>query len=165
MGAGVPTPMGRAALMGMTPAQRMARAAMVRRALTGMKKGGHAGLEKHVEKLEKELHHHESMPMSKAHKADGGAIDKAETRTTLKGDVKKFAKDFMVTGQKHDSAHGTGDVKEGKAGGYKHGGKAHRKMCKGGKYAVGGKVPSETNESETRGKTVMGGTVEGNENY
>ena len=165
MGAGVPTPMGRAALMGMTPAQRMARAAMVRRALTGMKKGGHAGLEKHVEKLEKELHHHESMPMSKAHKADGGAIDKAETRTTLKGDVKKFAKDFMVTGQKHDSAHGTGDVKEGKAGGYKHGGKAHRKMCKGGKYAVGGKVPSETNESETRGKTVMGGTIEDNEHY
>ena len=117
----MPTPMGRPALMGMTPAQRAARAAMLRRAITGMKKGGHAGLEKHVEKLEKELHHHESMPMSKAHKADGGAIDKAETRTTLKNSVKPFAKTKMDTSHR-DTAHGTGEVKEGKPGGYAMGG-------------------------------------------
>jgi hypothetical protein len=153
----MPTPMGRSALMGMTPAQRAARAAMLRRAITGMKKGGHAGLEKHVEKLEKELHHHESMPMSKAHKADGGAIDKAETRTTLKNSVKPFAKTKMDTSHR-DTAHGTGEVKEGKPGGFKHGGKAHRKMCEGGKYAMGGTI--EGNEGKFENTYVVDGDHE-----
>jgi hypothetical protein len=119
-------PMGRSALMNMAPAARAARAAMVRRAITGMKKGGHTS---HIAKLEKELHHHEALSASKAHgkhhKAEGGEIDSAETRTTIKGNAKKFEKDYMVSGQKHDSSHGTGEVKEGVPGGYKHGGKVH----------------------------------------
>lgn len=110
--------MGRAALAGMAPAQRAARAAAVRRALSGMKKGGSAD----CSALEKELKHHESMSASKAHgKASGGAIDKAETKTTLKNSVKPFAKTKMDTAHK-DKAHGTGEVKEGKPAGYKMGG-------------------------------------------
>ena len=114
--------MGRAALAGMAPTARAARAAAVRRALMGMKKGGAAASE--CAKLEKELKHHESMSMDKAHpvkKASGGAIDSAETKTTLKNSVKPFAKTKMDTAHK-DKAHGTGDVKMGKPAGYKMGG-------------------------------------------
>jgi len=118
MGAMSPT-----ALAAMPAAARMARAAKVRRALTGMKKGGSTSAD--CAKLEKELKHHESMSMSKAHpmkKASGGMIDSAETKTTLKNSVKPYAKTKVVDGQKHDKAHGTGKVKEGNAGGYKMGG-------------------------------------------
>ena len=114
-------PMGRAAIAGMAPAARAARAAAVRRAITGMKKGGSADK---CAALEKELKHHESMEMSKAHpmkKASGGEIDAAETKTTLKNSVKPFAKTKMDTSKK-DKAHGTGEVKEGKPGGYAMGG-------------------------------------------
>ena len=47
--------------------------------------------------------------------------DLAETKTTLKNSVKPFVKTKMDTAKK-DKAHGTGDVKEGKPGGYKMGG-------------------------------------------
>ena len=111
------TPMGRTAIAGMAPAQRAVRAALVRKALTGMKKGGSA-----CAALEKELKHHEAMSAKRAHgKASGGKIDSAETKTTLKNSVKPFAKTKMDTSKK-DKAHGTGDVKEGKPGGYKMGG-------------------------------------------
>ena len=126
-----PSALGRAALTNMAPAQRMARAAMVRKALGGMKKGGSTAK---IAALEKELHHHEALSASKAHgKASGGAIDKAETRTTIEGNAGKFAKTKMDTAKK-DKAHGTGEVKEGKPAG----------------YAKGGSIPSET----TRGKFV-----------
>ena len=124
--AAAPTPMGQAAVANMAPAARMARAAMVRKALTGMKKGGHCD-EKHIAKLEKELHHHEALSMEKAHghkhggkmhhKASGGEIDKDETRTTIKGNEKKFEKSMVVDGKRYDKAHGTGDIKEGKPAG------------------------------------------------
>ena len=121
MGAGAAMqPMGRASLAAMSPAARLARAAQIRRALTGMKKGGSTAAE--CAKLEKELKHHESMSAEKAHgKASGGKIDSAETKTTLKNSVAPFAKSKMVTSKK-DKAHGTGEVKEGKPGGYKMGG-------------------------------------------
>jgi hypothetical protein len=139
-------PMGQAALANMTPAQRVARAAMVRKALTGMKKGGHA--EAHIEKLEKELHHHERLSANKAHgkhhKASGGEIDKAETRTTIEKEPKKFAKTKVDDGQKHDKAHGTGEIHEGKPGGYKLGGHAHHKH-------------------HSKHHKALGGTIEGNE--
>lgn len=152
----MPTPMGRSALMGMTPAQRAARAAMLRRALAGMKKGGSADAK--CEKLERELKHHEALSASKAHgKASGGEIDDAETRTTLKNSVKPFAKTKMDTSHR-DTAHGTGEVKEGKPGGFKHGGKAHRKMCKGGKYAMGGTI--EGNEGKFENTYVVDGDHE-----
>jgi len=156
--------MGRAALAGMPAAQRNARAMAVRKAMTGMKKGGSA-----CEALEKELKHHEAMSASKAHgKASGGAIDKAETKTTVKGNAGKFAKTKMDTAKK-DRAHGTGEVKEGNAGGYAKGGnvskfvntkmhdgdktdKAHGtggvKMSNAGGFKKGGKVPGLGNAIE-----------------
>jgi len=126
MGGAMPMqPMGQAAIAGMAPAARAARALQVRKALTGMKKGGSAD-HKLIEKLEKELHHHEHLPLSKAHhKASGGAIDRDETRTTIEKGAKKFEKDLVVDGQHHDKHHGTGQIKEGRAGGFKHGGKVH----------------------------------------
>jgi len=139
--------MGQAALAGMPPAQRMARAAMVRKALTGMKKGGSAASK--CAALEKELKHHESLSMSKAHpmkKASGGAIDKAETKTTIKGNAEKYAKTKMDTAKK-DRAHGTGQIKEGKPAG----------------YATGGAIPADTDEKINKGKIKMKGTIEGNE--
>jgi hypothetical protein len=47
-----------------------------------------------------------------------------------KGGVANFAETKMDTAH-HDSAHGTGEVKEGKPGGYKHGGKMHHKATGG----------------------------------
>jgi len=44
-----------------------------------------------------------------------------------KGGVANFAETKMDTAH-HDSAHGTGEVKEGKPGGYKHGGHTHHKV-------------------------------------
>jgi hypothetical protein len=146
-GATAPAPvpmqaMGRDALAGMPAAKRMARAAAVRRALTGMKKGGPA-----CAALEKELKHHEAMSASKAHgKASGGAIDKAETKTTIEGNAGKFAKTKVNTSKK-DRAHGTSEVHEGKPGG----------------YATGGAIPADTNKKMNKGKIKMKGTIEGNE--
>jgi hypothetical protein len=139
--------MGRQALAGMAPSKRMARAAAVRRALTGMKKGGSTSAK--CAALEKELKHHESLSMSKAHpmkKASGGAIDKDETRTTIESGAKKYAKTKMDTAHK-DRAHGTGAIKEGKPAG----------------YATGGAIPADTNEKVNKGKIKMKGTIEGNE--
>ena len=167
MGGGMPmgaqqapmAPMGANALGQMAPNARAARAMAVRKALTGMKKGGSAD-HKHIEKLEKELHHHEKLDVKHAHpmkKASGGAIDKAETRTTIEKGAKKFEKTKVVDGSKHDKHHGTGDIKEGKAAGYKHGG--HLKH----KFATGGAIPADTHESKNKGKTKFGGTIEDNE--
>ena len=88
---------------------------------------------KEMHKIEKELKHHEHQKASKAHhglkhggkvhhKADGGMIDKDETKTTIKGNVGKFAKTKMVDGEHGDSAHGTGEIHEKNAGGFKKGG-------------------------------------------
>ena len=216
--------MGRAALMQMAPAARAARALQAQKLLAALqgqqamptaKKGG--SIAKHVKALEKELHHHEKLDMAHAHhhkhgghhkvhhKADGGAIDKAETRTTIETKPKKYAKTLMHDGEHHDKVHGTGDVKEGKPAGYKHGGhakhhahggKAHHisghpvgshehhkhmakhhahlakggsahhhkmhehhkhlaKMCKGGKYAMGGTI--EGNEGKFENTYVVDG--------
>ena len=157
----VPTPMGRTGVAAMAPAQRAARAAMVRKALTGMKKGGDVD-HKMIEKLEKELHHHESLSMHKAHpqkKASGGAIDRDETRTTIEKGTKKFAKTKVDDGDHHDKHHGTKGIKDGAPAGYKHGGHAHKKHHK----ATGGAIPADTDEKMNKGKTKFGGTIEDNE--
>jgi hypothetical protein len=154
------SPMGQSALGQMPPAQRAARAMMVRKALTGMKKGGSTSAE--CAKLEKELHHHEKLDAKHAHpqkKASGGAIDKDETRTTIEGNAKKFEKTKVVDGQHHDKHHGTGEIREGKPGGFKHGGHAHKMHHK----ATGGAIPADTRESKNKAKTKMGGTYENNE--
>ena len=141
-------PMSRAALAGMAPAARMSRAAAVRRALTGMKKGGKASAD--CAKLEKELRHHEAMSAKRAHgKASGGEIDAAETRTTLKNSVKPYAKTKMDTA-KRDTAHGTGEVKQGKPGGYKMGGSI-----------MGNEGPYENTKMVTAGRGKTNGTTGG----
>ena len=160
MGGAPMAPMSAPALGQMSPQQRAQRAMMVRKALTGMKKGGMCE-KKDIEKLEKELHHHEKLDMKHAHpmkKASGGEIDKAETRTTIEKGAKKFEKTKVNDGQHHDKHHGTGDIKEGKPAGYKHGGhtKKHHK-------ATGGDIPADTHESKNNGKTKFGGTIEDNE--
>jgi hypothetical protein len=162
-GASAPSPMpmqamGRAALMNMAPAQRMKRAGMVQKALAGMKKGGSMDA-KCCASLEKELKHHESMSASKAHGKAGG------------GKVSTYAKTKMDTAHK-DSVHGTGEIKEGKPGGYAMGGsimgnekayentKMHTakrdtahgtggvKESNAGGFAKGGKVPGLGNAIE-----------------
>jgi len=217
MGAAPMTPMGQTALAQMAPAVRAARAMQVRKALTGMKKGGHAGMEKHIEKLEKELHHHESLSADKAHQhkhggkvhhisghpegshehhkhmakhhakmhkeggsahhkkmaehhkamceggkyAKGGEVlgkklDQFETKGTIEHDEKPFVKTKVVDADRKDRAHGTGEIKEQNAGGYKRGGKVHHK-------STGGDIPADSNKKKNPGRTIMGGTIEGNE--
>ena len=115
----------------MSPAVRNARAMAVRKALTGMKKGGSADSSA-IKKLEKELHHHESLPMSKVHKKASGG--------TIEGNVAQYAKTKMVTAKADKSKGSTGEVKEGKPGG----------------YATGGTIPADSNKGgKDYAKTVM----------
>jgi hypothetical protein len=160
----------------------MARAMMARRApaapmggapMGAMKKGGKVSEKKEIHKLEKELKHHEqekdSMHGGKAHMKHGGkvhhkaaggsAMDKFETKTTIEGNAKKFDKTKVVDGKHHDKHHGTGDIKEGKPAGYKHGGHAHKMH----KFATGGAIPADTHEKANKGKSKMKGAIEGNE--
>ena len=144
MGVAAPTAapmqaMSPAALAQMDAAARNARAMQVRRALAGMKKGG--STDASCAKLEKELKHHESMPMSKAHKkASGGSIDSSMTKTTIEGNAGKFAKTKMHTAKADKSKGDTGEVTEGKPGG----------------YATGGAIPADSNKGgKNYAKTVM----------
>jgi hypothetical protein len=125
--------MGRQALAGMAPNKRMKRAAMVQKALSGMKDGGSA----ECKALEKELKHHESMSASKAHGKAGG------------GKVSTYAKTKMDTAHK-DRAHGTGEVKEGMPGGYAMGGSI-----------MGNEKAYENTKMSTAGKGKTGGTTGG----
>ena len=123
------------------------------------KEGGSA----HMHKMHE--HHKHMAKMCKGGKyASGGAIDKAETKTTIEGNAKKFVNDIHDGDHADHTSGKSGIVKLGNAGGFKHGGHAHKKYAKGGRD-TGTSIPSETNESETRGKTEMGGTIEGNEHY
>ena len=54
--------------------------------------------------------------------SEGGKIDAAETKTTIKGNAGKFVNTKVVDGDKKDTAHGTGAVKMGKPAGFKNGG-------------------------------------------
>jgi hypothetical protein len=137
--------------------------------------------------------HHEKMcgggMMKKAHggstnmrgeEGSGKEIDRFQTRNTIEGNVKGYVSRADTSHPDHTGRH-TGEVHQGNGGGYKHGGKAHKAMgghmtgdkipsVKTVKYAKGGRatgssIPSGTNESETRGKIKMGGTIEDNEHY
>jgi hypothetical protein len=132
-----------AAPMGMAP--KKPSMAMRRRAMNPnllMKKGGKA--EKHEDAAQDRAMIKKALAGKKF--ASGGAIDKAETRTTIESGAKKYAKTKMDTAHK-DRAHGTGQIKEGKPGG----------------YATGGAIPADTNEKVNKGKIKMKGTIEGNE--
>jgi len=123
--------MGRGALAAMPDAERNARAMSVRKALAGMKKGGSADSSA-IKKLEKELHHHESMPMGKVHKKAMGG--------TIEGNAGQYAKTKMVTAHANRSKGNTGEVTEGKPGG----------------YATGGTIPADSNMGgKDYAKTVM----------
>ena len=54
--------------------------------------------------------------------ADGGKIDSAETKTTVKGNAGKYLNTKVVDGDKTDKAHGTKGIKEKNGGGYANGG-------------------------------------------
>jgi hypothetical protein len=87
--------------------------------------------------------------------ATGEAMDRFETKTTIENDEKPYLKTEMHEAKK-DRKHGTGAVREGNAGGYKHGGKVHHK-------ATGGAIPSDTDKKADKGRIAMKGTIEGNE--
>jgi hypothetical protein len=82
-----------------------------------MKKGGKA--EKHEDAAQDRAMIKKALAGKKF--ASGGSIDKAETKTTIEGNAKKFLNTKMDNSQK-DKAHGTGAIKEKNAGGYKNGG-------------------------------------------
>ena len=123
-------PMGAAALGKMAPNARAQRAMQVRKALTGMKKGGST---EGCAALEKELQHHESLKADVAHHAEGGsAMDRAMTKTTLKTSVAPFVS--KINDVKPDNkVRKTGEVKQGNGGGYKTGGATKA-------YAAGGTI-------------------------
>jgi hypothetical protein len=158
--------MRRKAMRAMSPAAPAGPVGMAGRM---MKKGGkaeggesskeHMAEMRMMKKTEKELKHHEAMPASKAHKglkkggacapkmkkggkcfADGGEIDRYDTRDTVEGNEGKYDKTMVHEGKPDRRKGKTGEVKEGQ-GGYKRGGKV---MCK----ATGGAIPDE----ETYGK-------------
>jgi hypothetical protein len=153
--------MGMGTLASMPDAERNARAMDVRKALAGMKKGGSADSGA-IKRLEKELHHHESMPMSKVHKKAMGG--------TIEGNAGQYAKTKMVTAHANRSKGSTGEVTEGKPGGYATGGTIPADSNKGGKdYA---KTVMHTAKKDSAhgtggvrmsngGGYKMGGTIEG----
>jgi hypothetical protein len=153
--------MGRADLSQMDDAARNARAMQVRKALTGMKKGGSADSSA-IKKLEKELHHHESMPMGKVHKKAMGG--------TIEGNAGQYAKTKMVTAKADKSKGNTGEVTEGKPGGYATGGTIPADSNKGGKDYAKTVMHTATKDKangtgdvkmSNAGGYKMGGTIEG----
>jgi hypothetical protein len=143
-----------------------------RRAMNPMlaKKGGSA--EKHEDAAQDRAMIKKALAGKKF--ASGGAIDSAETKTTIKGNAGKFLKTKVVDGDKTDKAHGTKGIKEKNAGGYKNGGtiegnagkflntkvvdgdktdKAHGtkgiKESNAGGYKKGGKVNWENRPADT----------------
>ena len=125
----------------------------------------HKHMAKHHAKMHKEggsAHHHKMhehhkhlAKMAKGGEVLGKKLDQFETKTTIENDAKPYVKTEMHEAKK-DRKHGTGAVKEGNAGGYKRGGKVHHK-------ATGGAIPSDTDKKADKGRSVMGGTIEGNE--
>ena len=83
-----------------------------------MKKGGKA--EKHEDAAQDRAMIKKALAGKKF--ANGGEIDKSETKTTIKGNANKFLQTKVVDGDKADKAHGSGKVKMGNAGGYANGG-------------------------------------------
>jgi hypothetical protein len=171
-------PMGMPARGGMAPSAAPMRPSMAarRRAMNPnmlMKKGGKAS----CEMVEEELKEHEGKSASKAHKglkkggmmrkADGGAIDKFDTETTIKGNAGKFVKTKMHDGDKADKASGTKGIKEGQKAGYKMGGTIEGNAGKFAKTKVvdGDKADKATGTGKvTEGKAAgykMGGKVPG----
>jgi hypothetical protein len=142
------------ALAAMPASARMSRAAKVRRALTGMKKGGSTSAD--CAKLEKELKHHESMSAKRAHgMASGGIMKKASGGIIMS----KTGKTKMVTAKKGMTGGTTGEVKDGAPGGYKSGGGV--RMGNAGGFAKGGNVDWENRPANTAKPGVTNTTTGG----
>jgi hypothetical protein len=180
-------PVGMPARGGMAPAASPMKPSMAmrRRAMnpTMMKKGGKA--EKHDDAAQDRAMIKKAMAGKKF--ADGGNVTASMAKTTVKGNVGKFAKTMVVDGDKNDSAKGTGNVKNGNAGGYANGGtikgnvgkfaktdmetaqygsgakkgSGDVKMGNGGGYAKGGKVDWENRPADTAKAGVTGTSTGG----
>jgi len=130
------------ALAAMPASARMSRAAKVRRALTGMKKGGSTSAD--CASLEKELKHHESMSAKRAHGMTSGGIMKKAKGGII---MSKTGTTKMVTTKKGMTGGTTGEVKDGAPGGYKSGGGV--RMGNAGGFAKGGNVDWENRPANT----------------
>jgi len=111
-----------------------------------------------IQNLSKELHQHESQKAGKAHhglknggKVSGAEIDSFGARSAIKGNEGKFLQTKMREAQRN-TAHGTGEIKEKNAGGYKRGGKVGMDDC----YADGGTVPASRANAFIKTKVVDG---------
>jgi hypothetical protein len=137
-----------------------------------MKKGGKA--EKHEDAAQDRAMIKKALAGKKF--ASGGAIDKAETKTTIEGNAKKYVNTKMHDGDKADKAHGTKGVKEGKPAGYKMGGTiegnagkfAKTKVVDGDKadkaHGTGGVTEGKPGGYKKGGKVPgIGRAIEGNE--
>jgi hypothetical protein len=87
--------------------------------------------------------------------ADGGKVTASMAKTTVKGNVGKFAKTDMETADRTTKAKGTGGVKNGNAGGYASGGTIKGNV---GKFA---NTDMETADRTTKAKGT-GGVKNGN---
>jgi len=121
-----------------------------------------SGSEHHRKAHEKHMHEAKMCDggSAKRHYADGGAIDRSETKTTIEKKPKKFLETHMENGDHKDHHSGTGKIKESNAGGFKRGGKvAHHHPH----FATGGSIPADSDKKMNRGRSFEGGTIEGNE--
>ena len=128
-----------------------------------MKKGGKA--EKHEDAAQDRAMIKKAMAGKKF--ASGGAIDKAETKTTIEGNDSKFSKTKVVDGDKNDGAKGTGKVKSGNAGGYATGGTIKGNVAKFAKTKVvdGDKTDTEKGTGGVKMGNKAGYAEGGNVNW
>ena len=131
-----------------------------------MKKGGKA--EEKNEKHEDAAQDRAMIKKAIAGKkfASGGAITASMDKTTVKGNVAKYAKTDMATADRNDSAKGTGKVKNGNGGGYANGGTIKGNVAK---YANTDMATADRNDSAkgtggvkngNAGGYKMGGTID-----
>jgi hypothetical protein len=162
MGAPMANPQMMAAMANPAIRQALARRAMAQRAMAGapaglqpgMKKGGMAkggDMAQDKAMIKKAFKEHDAQEHKGGKgthlklKSGGGLQKKAEafeTMTTIENDEKPYVRTEMHDGDKTDRRHGTKGIKEANAGGYKHGGHAHKKHH----YAAGGTI--EGNEGK-----------------
>lgn len=148
-------PSGLPARGGMAPAASPMKPSLAarRRAMNPnlMKKGGKA--EKHEDAAQDRAMIKKALAGKKF--ASGGEVDSAQTKTTVKGNVAKFAKTDMETADRTTKAKGTGGVKNGNGGGYANGGTIE------GNVAKFAKTDMETADRTTKAKGT-GGVKNGN---
>ena len=165
-------PVGLPARGGMAPAAAPMRPslAMRRKAMNPnllMKKGGKA--EKHEDAAQDRAMIKKALAGKKF--ASGGEIDAVMDKTTVKGNVAKFAKTDMETADRTTKTKATGDVKKGNAGGYANGGTIKGNVAKFAKTDI--KTADRTTKTSGTGDVkkgngggyATGGTISGSTNW